>query len=81
MKKKEILMWAALILFALAAGIGTNIAKIDYWQNKFDYQTAINEGQSRKIKELEKEIRLLKTDVHILMYGFEDSDEEADNSR
>ena len=75
MKKKEVLMWVVLVVFAIAAAIGTNVAKIDYWQNKFDYQTAINEGQSRKIRELEKEIRLLKTDVHILMYGFEDNNE------
>lgn len=27
--------------------------------------------QNKKIEELEKEIRILKTDVHIIQYGFE----------
>ena len=27
--------------------------------------------QNKKIEELEKEIRLIKTDVHIIRYGFE----------
>jgi len=72
--KKQGVLYGLLILLALAAAIGTNVAKIDYWQNKFDYQTAINEGQSRQIKELQKEVRMLKTDVHILQYGFEESE-------
>lgn len=74
MMKRQGVLYGLLILLALAAAIGTNVAKIDYWQNKFDYQTAINEEQSRQIKELQKEVRILKTDIYIIQYGFREAE-------
>ena len=68
--KRQVILYGLLILLALAAAIGTNVAKIDYWQSKFDYQTVINEEQSRRIEELQKEVRILKTDIYIIQYGF-----------
>lgn len=68
--KRQVILYGLLILLALAAAIGTNVAKIDYWQSKFDYQTVINEEQSRQIEELQKEVRILKTDIYIIQYGF-----------
>ena len=82
MSKKHTIMYGLLILMAAAAGIGTNIAKIDYWQNKFDYQNTINAQQTIQIEELKKEIRILQTDIYTLRFGFEgEQDEETDNSR
>mgnify|MGYP003291565512 CR=1 FL=1 len=43
-----------------------------------DFQTQVAAEkiiQNEKIKELEKEIRILKTDVQIIQCGFEDKDE------
>ena len=43
----------------------------------FENQTAVERyEQNKKIEELEKEIRILKTDMNILQYGFESEEEK-----
>ena len=43
----------------------------------FEEQTAVERyEQNKKIEELKKEIRILKTDVHIIQYGFESEEEK-----
>lgn len=38
----------------------------------FEERTTVERyEQNKKIEELEKEIRILKTDVHVIRYGFE----------
>lgn len=44
-------------------------------------QKVINAIVDERMRELEKEIRLLKTDVYALQYGFEGKDEKTNNSR
>lgn len=42
-------------------------------------QATVDAKQDIRLEQLEKDIRILKTDVHILQYGV--ADEETDNSR
>lgn len=42
-------------------------------RNEINYELIIRD---KKIEELEKEIRILKTDVHIIQYGFESEEEK-----
>jgi len=37
-------------------------------RNEINYELIVRD---KKIEELEKEIRILKTDVHVIRYGFE----------
>lgn len=47
----------------------------------FEELTAVERfEQNKKIEELEKEIRILKTDVNIIKYGFE-SEEENEKTK
>lgn len=78
--KKTIELIVLLILLVVAA-IGVNIARISYKTEMQEEQKVINAVVDERIKELEKEIRLLKTDVYTLQYGFEDKDEKTNNSR
>ena len=42
-------------------------------RNEVNYELIIRD---KKVEELEKEIRILKTDVNILQYGFESEEEK-----
>ena len=44
---------------------------------RLEEQSAVERfNQNKKIEELEKEIRILKTDIQILNYGFEEEENE-----
>ena len=74
---------ALLILFILTcyAAIGVNIAKISHVHEQQIEQQIKDDIQDAEIEALKKEVRLLKTDLHILQYGFEDENEKTNNSR
>lgn len=42
-------------------------------RNEVNYEFIIRD---KKVEELEKEIRILKTDVHVIQYGFESEEEK-----
>ena len=69
------------LLLVCAAEAGLLVARINQKQELFELQQVIDRCQNEKIVQLEKEIRILKTDVHLLQYGFEDENEKADNFR
>ena len=65
------------LIFILLGLIGV-IVRFNLLLEDFQTQVAAEKIiQNEKIEELEKEIRILKTDVHIIQYGFE-SDKEND---
>lgn len=70
-----------LLLLTIAAGIGVSIAEIHHRQELYELQKLVDTIQNERIADLEKDVRLLKTDVHIIQYGFEDEYEKTDNSR
>lgn len=78
---KKTIELIVLLILVVVAGIGANIARISYKTEVQEEQKVINAIVDERIKELEKEIRLLKTDVYVLQYGFEDKDEKTNNSR
>ena len=78
---KKTIELIVLLILAVVAAIGINIARISYRTEMYEEQKAINAVLNERIEELEKEIRLLKTDVYVLQYGFEDKDEKTNNSR
>ena len=51
---------------------------IDYEEIKTEFESEIK-IKNQKIEELEKEIRILKTDIDIFWYGFESDIEELKN--
>lgn len=52
---------------------------VDYEELENRIET-VNFEKNKKIEELEKEIRILKTDIHIINYGYE-SEEENEASK
>ena len=69
--------WLTLIAFFLlmiGADIGLNITYINKRDELYALQKVINAEQTAAIVELQKEVRILKTDVHILQYGFEEAE-------
>lgn len=68
--KKLFLAVTLSLLFALA-GVGLKVKLVtDRQEQNREFEARI-QIQDKKIEELQKEIRILKTDVHILQYGFE----------
>ncbi len=49
------------------------IVDFEELENEFAAERVIKD---KKIEELEKEIRILKTDVHVIQYGFESEEEK-----
>lgn len=67
---------ALLILFILTcyAAIGVNLAKISHIREQQLEQQLKDDIQNAEIEALKKDVRMLKTDVHLLQYGFEDEE-------
>lgn len=78
MRKISIILLVYMLL-AIATVIGVNIAEISLREDTTELQAAIDAEQNLRLEALEKDMRILKTDVHILQYGV--TDEEIDNSR
>ena len=78
-KVRKTVILGVLLMLAVAADIGVNISEIHHQQELFELQKVIDGVQDERIKVLEKEVRILKTDMSIIQNG--ETDEEADNSR
>ncbi len=63
-------IWLMLLLLAVVC-IGIKVRFVTDKNSRLAELEAQNKMQDRQIMELQKEIRILKTDVHILQYGFE----------
>lgn len=70
-----------ILLLAIIADICLNIQDMNMRDEMCVAQKITDAEQTAAIVALEKEVRLLKTDVHIIQYGFEDRDEKTDNTR
>lgn len=64
-----------ILLLICMAETGLLAVRIHQKQEMLEHQQAMDKIQNIKIAELEKEIRVLKTDMHVLQYGFEDENE------
>lgn len=73
---KKALILVTLYILIVAAATGVNIARINHMQELATQQKIRDIKQDRKIEALEKELRLLKTDVNILQYGFEEKEND-----
>ena len=70
-----------ILLLAVALDICLNIQNMSMRDEMCMAQKITDAEQTAAIAALKKEVRLLKTDVHIIQYGFEDRDEKTDNTR
>lgn len=66
----RLLLWLMLLLLAVAC-VGIKVRFVTDKNSRLAELEAQNKMQDRQIMELQKEIRILKTDIHILQYGFE----------
>ncbi len=62
---------AVLLVLAVASAIGINVKIISDKKDRIDLQLIRDREQDERIKALEKEIRILKTDIYVLQYGYE----------
>ena len=62
---------AVLLALVIALGIGVNVKIISDKKDRIDLQLIRDREQDERIKALEKEVRILKTDIYILQYGYE----------
>lgn len=60
-----------LLVLVMALGIGVNVKMVSDKKDRVDLQLIRDREQDECIKALEKEIRILKTDMHVLQYGYE----------
>ncbi len=71
----RLLIWLMLLLLAVAC-IGIKVSFVTDKNSRLAELEAQNMTQDKQIMEMQKEIRILKTDIYILQYGFEgDSDD------
>lgn len=66
---------AVLLVLVVALGIGINVKIISDKKDRMDLQLIRDREQDEHIKALEKEIRILKTDMYVLQYGYEGGEE------
>ncbi len=62
---------AALTVLVVALGIALNIRIFQNRKDRLDLQVVRDREQNERIEALEKEVRILKTDIYILQYGYE----------
>ena len=62
---------AVLLVLAVALAVGINVEIISDKKDRMDLQLIRDREQDERIKALEKEIRILKTDMYVLQYGYE----------
>lgn len=66
---------AALVVLVAALGIALNVRIFQNHRDRIDLQQLRDTEQDKRIEEMEKEIRLLKTDLQVLKYGFKEDKE------
>lgn len=69
MRKTMIL--AALTVLVVALGIALNVHIFQNRKDRLDLQVVRDRAQDERIEALEKEVRILKTDIYVLQYGYE----------
>ena len=69
---KKTLWLLLLILLAIAAAIGVNVARISHIHEQKIEQQIRDDMQNARIEALEKEVRILKTDLYFLQNGYEE---------
>jgi hypothetical protein len=62
---------AVLLVLVVALAVGINVKIISDKKDRIDIQLIRDREQDEHIKALEKEVRILKTDMYILQYGYE----------
>lgn len=78
MSKLDVAIYLLIMLAMLALGLALS----DDSSRKEEVRNAqatVDAKQDIRLEQLEKDMRIMKTDVHILQYGV--ADEEIDNSR
>jgi cell division protein FtsB len=73
MNKTALLM--VLFVLVLSLAVGVNVKIIQDRKDIKDLQTLTNIEQDKRIEALEKEVRMLKTDLQVLKYGFKEDEE------
>ena len=73
-ENKKLFLVVTLSLLFVIAGVGLKVKLVTDRQEQSRELEARFQMQDKKIEELEKEIRILKTDVHVLQYGFEEEE-------
>lgn len=68
MAKTSILV--VLMVLLLALGVGIQAHKVQYKKDRNEQQYMLDLEQDKRIQELEKEVRILKTDLLIIQNGF-----------
>lgn len=66
---------AVLLVLVVALAVGINVKIISDKKDRMDLQLIRDREQDERIKALEKEIRILKTDMYVLQYGYEGGEE------
>ena len=69
---KKTLWLLLLILLAIAAAIGVNVTRISHIHEQKIEQQIRDDVQNARIEALEKEVRILKTDLYFLQNGYEE---------
>ena len=72
----KLLLWLVPLLLMAVACIGIKVRFVTDRSSRLAELEIQNMIQDRQIMELEKEVRILKTDMHILMYGFEGDNDD-----
>lgn len=72
---KLLLCWMLLLLMAIAC-IGIKVRFVTDRNNRLAELEIQNMVQDKQIMELQKEIRILKTDIYLLQYGHEGEENE-----
>ena len=67
---------ASLTVIIAALGIALNVHIFQNRKDRLDLQAARDREQNERIEALEKEIRILKTDIYVLQYGYEGEENE-----
>lgn len=69
---KRIVLLSLLLLVTIVLAVGVNGAIIQHRRGIIINQQITDTAQNERIEALEKEIRILKTDIRILQNGFEE---------
>ena len=67
---------ASLTVIIAALGIALNVHIFQNRKDRLDLQAVRDREQNERIEALEKEVRILKTDIYVLQYGYEGEENE-----
>ena len=67
---------AVLLVLLTALGVGIQAHKVQYIKDRDELRYTLDLEQNKRIQELEKEVRILKTDLSIIQNGFRENKEK-----